>query len=200
MRPASPASVADVKHRLGLPDAYVLFVGTVQPRKNLERLAEAMTAVVNAGLPHRLVIAGKRGWLADRVEARIAGSPHRDRIRFLGYVADEDLAALYSGADAFCLPSLYEGFGLPVLEAMACGVPVVAARSSALPEVAGEAALLVDPSDAAAIGDGLRRVLTDEPLRRELTNRGLERAVQFTWERAGTATIALLRDVRVRRR
>jgi glycosyltransferase involved in cell wall biosynthesis len=196
MRPASRESVITLKHRLGLPEAYVLFVGTIQPRKNLGRLAEAVAFVANAGLPHRLVIAGKRGWLASEVEAQISRSAFADRVHYLGYVAASDLPALYSGTDAFCFPSLYEGFGLPVLEAMACGTPVVAADSSAIPEVAGDAALLVDPADTAAIGDAIVRVLTDEPLRRELIARGSTRAARFTWERTAEATIGLLREVR----
>ena len=200
MRPASPNSVADLKHRLGLPDAYVLFVGTIQPRKNLGRLAEAMSAIMDAELPHRLVIAGRRGWLASEVETQIAQSRIAERVQFLGYVAAADLPALYSGAGAFCFPSLYEGFGLPVLEAMACGVPVVAANTSAIPEVAGDAALLVEPIDPAAIGSALRRVLTDVALRRELIARGQERAKRFTWERSAQATIDLLRSVGDRQR
>jgi glycosyltransferase involved in cell wall biosynthesis len=196
MHPASRESIIELQHRLGLPEAYVLVVGTIQPRKNLERLVEAMSSVANAGLPHQLVIAGKRGWLATDVEAHIAKSPAANRVHYLGYVAASELPTLYSGAAAFCFPSLYEGFGLPVLEAMACGTPVVTANTSALPEVAGDAALLVDPADIASIGAALVRVLTDDSLRRDLTARGLARAAQFTWERSAEATIGLLRQVR----
>jgi glycosyltransferase involved in cell wall biosynthesis len=196
MRPASRESVTELRHRLGLPEAYVLFVGTIQPRKNLGRLAEAMSFVTNAGLPHQLVIAGKRGWLASEVETLISRSAAAERVHYLGYVANSDLPALYTGADAFCFPSLYEGFGLPVLEAMACETPVVASDSSAVPEVAGDAALLVDPTDVAAIGNALVCGLTDAPTRRELIARGRTRAARFTWERTAAATIDLLREVR----
>jgi glycosyltransferase involved in cell wall biosynthesis len=199
MRPADAGAVAEVKRRLYLPDRYVLFVGTIQPRKNLGRLAEALRFVAQAGLPHKLVIAGKRGWLADRVDSALNASGMADRIVHLGYVAAADLPALYSGADAFCFPSLYEGFGLPVLEAMACGTPVVAATTSAIPEVAGDAALLVDPTDPAAIGTALVRVLTDRELGRTLATCGIERARRFTWERTAAATLEILRDVRDRR-
>ncbi len=196
MRLASRESIVELRHRLGLPEAYVLFVGTIQPRKNLGRLAEAMSFVANAGLPHRLVLAGKRGWLASEVETHISRSASADRVQYLGYVATSDLPTLYSGADAFCFPSLYEGFGLPLLEAMACGTPVVAANSSAIPEVAGDAALLVDPTDVAAIGTALVRVLTGEPIRRQCIVRGRTRASTYTWERTAEATIGLLREVR----
>jgi glycosyltransferase involved in cell wall biosynthesis len=199
MRRASREAIAELKQRRGLPDRYVLFVGTVQPRKNLGRLAAAMSFVARAGLPHRLVVAGKRGWMAAEVVTEIKASGMADRVTFLGYVPATDLPTLYSGADAFCLPSLYEGFGLPVLEAMACGTPVVAPDRSALPEVAGDAAMLVDPTNPQAIGATLSRLLIDDSLRRELVERGCRRAQQFTWERTAEATIALLRGVRDRK-
>lgn len=196
MRRASRESVVELRRRLALPDAYILFVGTVQPRKNLGRLARAMAVVARAGLAHQLVIAGKRGWMASHVEAEIVASGMADRVRFVGYVPSSDLPTLYTGASAFCFPSLYEGFGLPVLEAMACGAPVVAADRSAIPEVAGEAALLVDPTVPEAIGQALCRVLTDKQLRNDLIERGRRRTRQFTWERTAAETIALLRTVR----
>jgi glycosyltransferase involved in cell wall biosynthesis len=196
MRPATGEAIAELRRRLDLPDAYVLFVGTVQPRKNLGRLAQATSVLAQASLPHRLVIAGKRGWMADQVDAEIAASGMAERVRFLGYVAAADLPTLYSGADAFCFPSLYEGFGLPVLEAMACGTPVVASHSSAIPEVAGHAALLVDPTDPAEIGRALCRAIGDGSLRSKLVAYGRARADQFTWERTAQETITVLRDVR----
>lgn len=194
--PRSPADIAPVLDRLGVRQPYVLAVGTVQPRKNFGGLAEAFNAVIAAGLPHRLVIAGKRGWLAERVEAEIEASGAVGRIQRLGYVDDADLPALYAGASAFCLPSLYEGFGMPVVEAMASGAPVVTSNGSALAEVAGDAALTVDPSDPAAIGAALLRVLTDESLAARLRGLGLARARQFTWRRTAEATLDVLRSVR----
>jgi glycosyltransferase involved in cell wall biosynthesis len=199
LRPADPSTVQELRSRLRLPDRYILFVGTVQPRKNLARLAAALSLVQRAGFPHWLVVAGKRGWLADVVEEQIHASGMSHRVVQLGYVAANDLPALYSGADAFCFPSLYEGFGLPVLEAMACGTPVVAADRAALPEVVGNAALLVDPYRPADIAASLGRVLSDESLRRELIERGHARASQFTWQRTAHETLALLRDIRDRR-
>ena len=194
-RPLPAAAIAATRQRLGLPPAFVLAVGTVQPRKGLGRLAEAMGIVARAGLPHRLVIAGKRGWLADQVERDLTASGFGERIVRLGYVPSADLPALYGVADLFCLPSLHEGFGLPALEAMACGVPAVLANRAALPEVAGGAALLVDPTNPAAIGAALVRGLTDAPLRERLRRAGLARVAQFTWERSARATWAVLTEV-----
>jgi glycosyltransferase involved in cell wall biosynthesis len=196
MRPAAPEAVAALRRRYGLPERYVLFVGTVQPRKNLGRLAKAFRQVARENLPHGLVIAGKRGWLAAQVETQIAASGMADRIKMVGYVPSSDLAALYSGADALCFPSLYEGFGLPVLEAMACGTPVIATNRSAVPEVAGGAALLVDPLNSAEIGTAMVRLLTDADLSAALRSRGFQRATTFTWDRTALATIELLREVR----
>lgn len=196
LKPATPKQIDAVRRKHDLSDDYILFVGTVQPRKNLGRLAAALSFVAKAGLPHHLVIAGKSGWLSHAVEWELLASGMSDRIHLLGYVDSDDLPALYTGAAAFCFPSLYEGFGLPVLEAMACGVPVVTSNTSALPEVAGDAALLVDPTRPAEIGSALVRTLTDTSLRIDLINRGHARARTFTWEQTALDTLALLRQVR----
>jgi glycosyltransferase involved in cell wall biosynthesis len=192
----SPDEIAETLDRLNVRRPYVLTIGTYQPRKNLGRLAAAMSAVEAAGLPHRLVIAGKRGWLADEVDADIAASGQVHRIQHLGYVASDDLPALYAGASAFCLPSLHEGFGMPILEAMASAVPVVTSNSSALAEIAGDAAITIDPTDFAAIGAALVRVLSDSSTAQNLRRSGPERATEFTWRRTAEATLALLRRVR----
>jgi glycosyltransferase involved in cell wall biosynthesis len=183
------------------PLAYFLYVGTVQPRKNLVRLIEAFAQMVQANDPNvqsaicnlQLVIAGKRGWLTEAIERRAVELGISERVRFTGYVADEDLPALLSGALAFVLPSLYEGFGMPVLEAMACGAPVLASNTSSLPEVAGDAALLVDPTDTMALTNGLARLAADAELRVDLRARGLARAATFTWDRCAEETLAVLR-------
>lgn len=189
-----PAAVAAAMARHGLTAPYFLYVGTVQPRKNLGRLIEAFAAATAGagGPPHTLAIAGRRGWLSDTIERRAAELGAAGRVRMLGYLPDADLPALLSGATAFLFPSLYEGFGMPVLEAMACGAPVLTSTTSSLPEVAGDAALLVDPADTAAIAAAIGRLAADAALRAELRARGLARAASFTWERCARETLAVL--------
>lgn len=192
-RPRRPDAVAEVRRRFGLPEKYILTVGTVQPRKNLATLAGAMTIVASAGLPHRLVIVGKTGWLASTVEREIAALASANRVIRLGYVAADDLPSLYAGADAFAMPSLYEGFGLPALEALATGLPTVVADRGALPEVVGDAALLVDPNDQEAIGAALVRLVTDDATRRRLTAAGPIQAARFSWPVSAASTLEVLR-------
>jgi glycosyltransferase involved in cell wall biosynthesis len=202
-----PAALAATQERYSIRPPYFLYVGTVQPRKNLVRLIEAFAQILqisdfrlqitdpnlqSAIYNLQLVIAGKRGWLTETIERRAAELGVAERVRFAGYVADDDLPALLSGALGFVFPSLYEGFGMPVLEAMACGAPVLTSATSALPEVAGDAALLVDPADTAAIAEGLARLATDAALRADLRARGLARAAQFTWERCAEETLAVI--------
>ncbi|MGH2535527.1 MAG: glycosyltransferase family 4 protein [Thermomicrobiales bacterium] len=193
---ATPDDVARVRALYDLPPRFVLSVGTIQPRKNLGRLARAVSELAQVGQTHHLVVVGKRGWLADVVETEIAQSGAADRIRLLGYVADTDLAAFYSAAVAVCFPSLFEGFGLPALEAMAAGCPVIASNRGALPEVTADAAEIVDPLDVESIAAGLTRVLTDDTHRSMLIDRGRLRAALFTWERTAQQTLDVLRAVR----
>jgi glycosyltransferase involved in cell wall biosynthesis len=158
---------------------YVLSVGTLQPRKNYVRLIQAFGALQRPDT--RLLIAGGQGWLYDKI---IAAAARHERTTLLGFVDDADLPALYRHAELFVLPSLYEGFGLPVLEAMACGVPVVCSDTSSLPEVAGDAALLVDPLDVEALTEAMARALRDDERRETMIERGLAQAARFTWQRA----------------
>jgi len=141
------------------------------------------------------VIVGKRGWLYDAFFAQLEGSPARDAVIFPGFVPDDDLPAVYAGAQALAFPSEFEGFGLPVLEAMACGTPVICSSTSSLPEVAGDAALLIDPLDVDALTDTLRRVLNDPALAADLRGRGLTQADRFSWTRAAEETLAVYRKV-----
>jgi glycosyltransferase involved in cell wall biosynthesis len=185
--------IAAVRARYGITENYVFYVGTIQPRKNLLRLIEAFAqALPDAPSGLQFVIAGKRGWLSEAIERRAAELGVAERVRFIGYADDDDLPALISGALAFVFPSLYEGFGMPVLEAMACGTPVLTSTTSSLPEVAGDAALLVPPDDTAAIAAGLRHLFAEGRLRTELRERGLRHAAQFTWERCAAQTRAIL--------
>jgi glycosyltransferase involved in cell wall biosynthesis len=173
---------------LPLEKPYLLYVGTLQPRKNLRRLIDAFAQTAAGEV--LLVLAGGRGWLSEPIAQRAAALA--GQVHCTGFVADEDLPVLLSGAQAFVFPSLHEGFGMPVLEAMACGTPVLTSRCSSLPEVAGEAALLVDPLDTAAIAAGLRCLLDAPELRAELRERGLAQAARFSWERCARETRQVL--------
>ena len=183
---------------LGLTGPYFLYVGTLEPRKNLARALRAFARVAPSLPDHRFVIVGQRGWMYDDVLKE--ASELRGRVDLLGYVAEADLPALYSHAAAFVYPSLYEGFGLPVVEAMACGTPVLTSRSSSLTEIAEGSAVLADPLDEAAIADGLMALATDEALRADLRRRGLAQAASFTWERTGRETAQAYLEVHEDRR
>jgi glycosyltransferase involved in cell wall biosynthesis len=187
--------VADVRARYGLPDRYLLFVGTIEPRKNLGRILTAFERLHAAGLTDALVIVGKRGWLYDDFFTRVEGSPAKQAVIFPGFIPDADLPAVYAGSQALAFPSEFEGFGLPVLEAMACGTPVVCSNTSSLPEVAHDAALLIDPLDVDALTEALRRVLSDPALAANLRARGLTQAARFSWARAAEETLAVYRRV-----
>ena len=172
---------------------YVLAVGNLQPRKNLGRLIEAFGELLAAGMvPHDvvLVLAGQSHWRGSEVYRRTEKRGLLERVCFPGFVPEEDLPALYRGAEVFAYPSIYEGFGLPPLEAMACGTPVVCSNASALPETVGKAAALFDPYDTDALGQALRELLNDDARRRGLSVAGLARAARFSWEKAAQETLA----------
>lgn len=193
-RPLPEGRVDDGLRRLRLERPYFLAVGTLQPRKNLLRLLQAMERLAETGLPHRLVLVGRQGWLFEPIRRALA-SPHLEgRCLWLGYVPDALLPALYCGADALVMPSLYEGFGMPALEAMACGTPVVAARSGALPELLGNAGLLVDPTSVENLFSGMVKIIADPELAEELRSRGLARAAQFSWPSSAAQTLQVLRE------
>lgn len=187
-----PAAAAAVRARLGVPAEYLLFVGQVAARKNVVRLLEALARLPASAPP--LVLAGPRKHGSGEVLAAYHRLGLGPRALFLGHVPEEALAPLYAGARALCLPSLDEGFGLPVVEAMACGTPVLASTAGALPETAGGAALLVDPLSVEAIADGMGRLLGDRALRRDLAARGRARAAALTWEETARRTLAVYRE------
>jgi len=177
----------------GLPPRYLLFVSTLEPRKNVVNLLEGFARAVAQGYPGELLLVGRWGWHAEAAQQALERSPVRGRIRHLDYLAREALSDVMRGAEALVFPSLLEGFGLPVVEAMACGVPVIVSRASSLPEVAGEAGLYVDPASPAEIASAIMRLATDPLLRDCLSNAGRERAQRFRWEETARATAAVLR-------
>ncbi|MGH2550198.1 MAG: glycosyltransferase family 4 protein [Thermomicrobiales bacterium] len=190
------AEIAEVRVRLNLPEQFILGVGTIQPRKNYTGLARIIARMRAAGLPRKLVLAGKPGWMSDQVLDEIKRIDQHADVIVLGYVDDCDLPALYSAAEIVAFPSHYEGFGLPALEAMRCGTPVVVSNRGALPEVVGNAGLVVDPDDEVAFADELMMLASDSELRRIYSDRGREHAAAFTWERTAQLTLDVLRTQR----
>lgn len=180
-----------VRARYGLPERFLLTVGTIEPRKNLPRLFEAL-ARIPQDLRLPVVVVGKQGWLHEDSFAAVEKQGLQSWVHFLGFVPQQDVPALYNLALALTYPSLYEGFGLPPLEAMACGTPVLTSDVASLPEVVGKAAILVDPKDVDSIAEGLQRLLADAALRAELRAAGLIRAREFTWERAARRLLELI--------
>lgn len=174
--------LAAVRKKYGLPERFVLFVGNFNPRKNLERLIQSFDMLKEQGdVVQNLVIAGEQGWKFNKTNA-LAEIKHKGNIHFCGFVADEDMPTLYSAADLFVFPTLYEGFGIPVLEAQSCGTPVLTSNCSSLPEVAGSGAVYVEPYSVASIAEGMKRVLRDENLRQEMISLGLANVKRFSWE------------------
>ncbi|MBN1422979.1 glycosyltransferase family 4 protein [Candidatus Fermentibacteria bacterium] len=176
--------------RLGITENFLLFVGSVEPRKNLSALIEAFARLkLGSQRPEWLVIAGGTGWKNEQIYERVRELKLEHAVRFLGYLPVEDLVVLYNACRAFVYPSLYEGFGLPVLEAMSCGAPVVSSGVSSLPEVAGDAALLIDPHDGDALVEAMEAVLDDAGLRATLRAKGVEQASRFSWEQTARLTV-----------
>ena len=196
-RPAGAAAITSVRQRYGLMGDYLLFVSTIEPRKNIPFLLQAYARMretwPQGSEPPRLVLAGHKGWLYESIFAMRDELHLGDAVLCTGGVAVEDLPALYSGARAFVLPSLYEGFGLPVLEAMSCGAPVITSNTSSLPEVAGDAAILVSPQDLYGLAAAMQRLSLDEGLRMQMSVRGAAQAARFSWERAARETLAVYR-------
>jgi glycosyltransferase involved in cell wall biosynthesis len=194
MTPQSAPTVDELRARCGLPPRYALYLGSNKPHKNLVRLIDAWADACRRAPDCTLVIAGHWDARYPEVKARTAARGLEDRVHFTGPVAESDLPALYSGAECFVFPSLYEGFGLPVQEAMACSCPVVCANTSSLPEVAGDAARLVDPTDTEALAAALSEVLADTDLREAMRRRSLAQAARFTWEETARLTLAAYCD------
>ncbi|MGI5916461.1 MAG: glycosyltransferase family 4 protein [Anaerolineae bacterium] len=197
MRPVdSPAALDDLRRRYGLPERMILFLGTLEPRKNIVTLLEAYALLQQRySVEHRLVIAGGKGWYYDEIDATIERLGLHGRIISPGFVPQDELALWYSAADLFVYPALYEGFGLPPLEAMACGTPVIVSSTSSLPEVVGDAGLMVDPHDPAALAEAMASVLDDASRAAEMRAAGLARAAGFSWQATASATATLYHKI-----
>jgi glycosyltransferase involved in cell wall biosynthesis len=189
-------AIAAARDRLQLPDRFILFAGTLEPRKNLEGLLRAYRLLLDRD-PHapRLILAGSRGWLFDQTRRLIDDARLSDHVRWIDSPPDNDLAALYSAATVFVLPSHYEGFGLTVLEAMTCGAPCIISDRGSLPEISGGAALEIDPDDVDEIAEALAGVLNDDQLQRQLRHKGFQRAAEFSWERCALETLTVYQRV-----
>lgn len=186
------AKIDEVRARYGAEcGPYILAVSRIEPRKNFARLIEAFhRARQEAKLPHRLIIGGRKGWLYDEIFAKVVELGIEDTVHFCGFVADADLPALYNGADFVAYPSLYEGFGLPIIEALACGVPVLTGDNSCLPEAAGPGAVYVNALDTDSIAQGIIKLASDRDLRHQLATNGRAHALYFTWERSADQLLA----------
>ncbi len=192
-RPLPAMDVAAFRRRHNLPDAFFLHVGTLQPRKNIPVLLDALAQLDRPDVP--LVLVGGVGWIYDEIFERVNRLGLRDRVRFAGYAQDEDIPLWYNAAAALVMPSLYEGFGMPVVEALACGTPVIASNSSSLPEAGGDVALYFDPRDAAALAQQMARVLDDPAAGRRARVEGPAHAARFSWSRAGEQLSAVYERV-----
>jgi glycosyltransferase involved in cell wall biosynthesis len=195
-QPASRDEAQKLRHRFGIERDFILAVGSLQPRKNLVRLIRAYAKLRSRkdGFHHQLVIVGRKLWLSNEIFAEAKRQEWARDIILTGYVSDEDLPAFYRAASAFVYPSLFEGFGIPPLEAMACGTPVVTSNTSSLPEVAGDAALLIDPYDEQSLANALLRIVNDEELRALLRENGFVQSKKFTWRNAAEKTLQLYRE------
>jgi glycosyltransferase involved in cell wall biosynthesis len=188
-RPLAEDRVVAFRSKRGLPERFILFVGTIEPRKNVTRLIEAFADLRFAICDLRLVIGGAKGWFYEDVFARVEELGLTGKVMFPGYIPVSELPLWYNAAELFVYPSLYEGFGLPLLEAMACGTPVITANTSSLPEVVSQAGLTVDPLDVEALEETMRRVLGNEALRQEMREQGLQRAQGFSWTKTAQETV-----------
>ncbi|HEY0724905.1 MAG TPA: glycosyltransferase family 1 protein, partial [Pyrinomonadaceae bacterium] len=194
-------SVIEVRKRLGINEDFLLFVGTIEPRKNLHRLIEAFDQLLRStSLRLKLVIAGGQGWLMDDFTSLIRQKKLEERICLTGYLQDDDLCALYSSCSAFVYPSLYEGFGLPPLEAMACGAPVITSRIPSLMETVADAARLVDPYNVEELAQAMAELLGDENLRQHYVERGRAQVKEFSWEQTAVKTLEVYKSVNADKR
>jgi glycosyltransferase involved in cell wall biosynthesis len=191
-KPQPQSKVKNVKNKYKIKGKYIIFIGTLQPRKNIEKLIEALSILKNQDL--KLVIVGKKGWLYDKILEKSKELNIQSKVIFTGFVPDEKIPDLLGGAEVYVLPSLWEGFGIPVLEAQACNVPVVVSNTSSLPEVVGESGILIDPQNTKAIASGIERAL-DPKTRNTLIKKGSENIKRFSWEKCAKESLIVLEKV-----
>ncbi len=194
-RPVNNDSVLkQIKGKYNLPDKFMLYVGSLSPRKNVNGLLEAFSGICSK-VPHDLVLTGSKSWKDSSVFQTMEKLNLSDRVKLLGFVEHEDMPVLYNLAEVYVYPSLYEGFGLPVLEAMQCGCPVVASDATSIPEVAGDAAVLVNALDSKDLADAIYRVITDMELRKKLIDSGFEQVKKFSWDRCADTMLKVIRQL-----
>jgi glycosyltransferase involved in cell wall biosynthesis len=194
-KPLNHEEVNEVKQRYNLNFPFILYVGTLDKRKNISTLIKAFHKLKKYETKQKLVIAGEKGWKYKELFETIDKLNLQKDVIFTGYVLDEDLPALYNAADLFVYPSLYEGFGLPPLESMACGTPVITSNTSSLPEVVGDAGIMIDPHNVNGLADAMHEVLTNDGLREDMIKKGLERAKMFSWEKCARETLKVYEEV-----
>jgi glycosyltransferase involved in cell wall biosynthesis len=188
--PNFQSKLQQVRSKYNIHDKYILFLGTIQPRKNIEKLIEAFELLKDGNL--QLILVGKKGWLYEPIFKRIERSPKKNKIVYIDFATKEESPILYKGAQCFVLPSLYEGFGIPVIEAMASGTPVVVSNVTSLPEIVGDAALKVDPYNAKELANALTQILTQEMVRKMCIQKGLKQALKFSWDDCASKTLKTL--------
>ena len=198
-KPLNNEKISETEQKYNLNFPFILYVGTLEARKNIPTLVTAFYKLKKKNIEHKLVITGTKGWKYKEIFETIDKLNLQNDVVFTGYVSDEDLPALYNAADLFVYPSIYEGFGLPPLEAMACGTPVITSNTSSLPEVVGDAGIMVDPYDVDGLADAMHRVLTDEGSRADMIKKGLERTKMFSWEKCARETLEVYEEVYDRR-
>lgn len=186
---ASEKEIEEIKARYNIKKRYILFIGTLEPRKNIERLVEAFNRVRAKKTDWQLVVAGREGWSAEKIYEKAMSSPYRKDIIFTGYIAADDVNPLLSGAEIFVSPSIYEGFGMPVTEALAQGLPVITSKYGSLPEVAGKAAILIDPYEVTDIAGAINLLIEDKKFRDEIREIGFKQAQKYSWEKCARDTL-----------
>lgn len=193
------ALLENIRKKYSLPGKYILYVGMLEPRKNVPVLVRAFKQLKDStGVEHKLVIVGKKGWMYDEIFKTVRSLKLEDEVIFTGYITDKELPLIYSASELFVYPSAYEGFGLPLLEAMACGVPVIASNVSSIPEITGDAVVLVNPDNAGELSKAMNKIISDKSLQESIRKKGLERAGMFSWEKAAGQTLEVYKKTAVK--